>query len=284
MERYRLKMIMILILLLVNGFFLGYHVREILARRSAQRHIEEQLTVLFAADGIALRPGAISHARPRDCVRLPEDSRWEGELADFFSSALSPALSPSPEDAAARTADEAADREAYPLVRCYPNGDFTVGEMTVPEGAADLFRRFCRVWSFQIVDAGGTDDSDLDAGGTDSGEFSAIARYAGAPVVNCRVWFSCDGDVLRRAAGTILPRRGTAAALDPAALAAVQALAIFQSAQQEKREVLSEITGVTACYELTRDARGLLLEPCWQVETDTLVYYVNGVTGAVSAA
>ena len=64
MDRYLLKNIIIIILVLVNGFLLGsLAVRQTSENRS-RRQSEEQLVELFAADEITLDIDAISHQDP----------------------------------------------------------------------------------------------------------------------------------------------------------------------------------------------------------------------------
>ena len=55
MDRYRLKNIIIIILLLVNGFLLGMLSMRQTSVNASHRQTAEQLVELFAADGMALR-------------------------------------------------------------------------------------------------------------------------------------------------------------------------------------------------------------------------------------
>ena len=57
MDRYRLKNVIILILLLVNGFLLGSMAYRSTAARAAHDRSVEQLVELFAAESIDLEIG-----------------------------------------------------------------------------------------------------------------------------------------------------------------------------------------------------------------------------------
>ena len=60
MDRYLLKNIIIIILVLVNGFLLGALTLRQTAENRSRRQAEEQLVELFASNSITLVPYAIS--------------------------------------------------------------------------------------------------------------------------------------------------------------------------------------------------------------------------------
>lgn len=67
MDRYQLKNVIILILLLVNGFLLGSMAYRGTAARAARDRSVEQLVELFAADGMELSPAPFQRrSRPPD--------------------------------------------------------------------------------------------------------------------------------------------------------------------------------------------------------------------------
>ena len=73
MDRYRLKNIIIIILLLVNGFLAGSLAIRQTSKRVSRRQTEEQLVELLAADGITLEADSIPAGAPPAGLSLPRD-------------------------------------------------------------------------------------------------------------------------------------------------------------------------------------------------------------------
>ena len=84
MDRYLLKNIIIIILVLVNGFLLGALTLRQTAEDRSRRQAEDQLVELFAADSITLDPGAISEEAPPASLTLLRSREREREAAVFF--------------------------------------------------------------------------------------------------------------------------------------------------------------------------------------------------------
>ena len=77
MDRYLLKNIIIIILVLVNGFLLGSLVMRQTSALAARRNAETHITALFEADGITLEEGAISRKTPPSSRSLTADSQQQ---------------------------------------------------------------------------------------------------------------------------------------------------------------------------------------------------------------
>ena len=73
MDRYLLKNIIIIILVLVNGFLLGSLSMRYWSAAKAQDQMEEQLVALFASDGMELDPDIISQDAPPSSLSLSRD-------------------------------------------------------------------------------------------------------------------------------------------------------------------------------------------------------------------
>ena len=84
MERYRLKNIIILILVLVNAFLLASLSMRKSAEQDAFRRTAEELVELFAADGMTLDAYAISREAPPSGVALVRDPDLEAKAAAFL--------------------------------------------------------------------------------------------------------------------------------------------------------------------------------------------------------
>ncbi len=264
MDRFRLKNIIILILVLVNAFLLGSMAQRRGAEQEAFRRTVEQLVALFAGDGMALDAHAISRETPPGGVTLARDTALE-ERAAAFLLGKAPAFS---------------DQGGGILHYAGPAGEafFRSGggfEATglLSEDPEDFCRDFCRTFSYEAPAVR------LDENG--DGVFSAVCLYGGVPVFNATVTFTVEGGRVTAAGGTLLPKSGTPAPGEEP-LSAAGALAAFQQMRRESVAVASAVTDTRLCYELQSGGAAPSLAPVWRIVTDTGDYYVNCYTGAVS--
>ena len=84
LDRYRLKNIIIIILLLVNGFLLGMLSMRQTSVNDSHRQTAEQLVELFAADGMSLQAEVIPAKATPAGQSLVRDMDREREVAAFF--------------------------------------------------------------------------------------------------------------------------------------------------------------------------------------------------------
>ena len=264
MDRYLLKNIIIIILILVNAFLLAS-----LAMRHTQsallRHrTEEQLVELFAADGMELSEDVLDQSAPPPVLSLSRDPEREREAAAFFLGA--------PLAASGQESDTATYSSAAGAARFRSNGAFDmVGSLG---GGEELCGEFCRAFSY--------DEPVFSLDEAGSGTAPAVCRRDGLPVHNCSVTFTLDQGALLTVSGTLLPEDASAEASSQELLSASAALTIFQQARRESYMVVSAVTDLYPCYELVGStASALSLVPAWCVVTDTANYYVNCLTGVV---
>ena len=268
MDRCLLKNIIIIILVLVNGFLLASLVMRYTASAQIQRQTEEQLVALFAADGMELNADILSQDSPPPVLSLSRDREREQAAAAFFLGSR-PTESGQNGDVVTYSSDRGA-------ARFHSNGVFDVAGSLADGSAEELCREFCQAFSC-------TDPVfDLDAAGSGSG--SAVCLYDGIPVYNATVTFTLDQDALLTVSGTLLPEEAsTSSSLE--LLSAAAALTTFQQARWESYMVVSAVTDLYPCYELVGStASALSLVPVWCVVTDTGNYYVNCVTGVVTSS
>nr|WP_325180303.1 hypothetical protein [uncultured Oscillibacter sp.] len=266
MERFRLKNIIILILVLLNAFLLFSLAQRRASERDAFRRTAEQLSALFQEDGMTLEPGAISQALPPDGVSLTRDTALEEQAAAFL---LGDGPASSDQGGGifhyAGAAGEALFRSS---------GGFEAAGTLAEGDVEDVCRDFCRAFSYDVPDIR------LDEEG--SGVFTAQGVYNKLPVFNCTVTFTVEQGVLTAVSGTLLPKTGTAVSGE-APLSAAGALLAFQQMRRESAAVASTVTDARLCYELQTAGTAMSLAPAWQIVTDTEDYYVNCLTGAVTA-
>lgn len=266
MERFRLKNIIILILVLLNGFLLFSLAQRRTSERDAFHRTSEQLAALFEEDGMTLEPGAISRDLPPDGVTLTRDTALEEQAAAFL---LGEALSSSDQGGGlfhyAGPAGEALFRSS---------GGFEAAGTLAREDVEDFCRDFCRTFSYEAPDLR------LDEEG--NGVLTAPGIYGRLPVFNCAVTFTVENYVLTAVSGTLLPKTGAAVPADQP-LSAAGALVAFQRMRRESAAVASTVTDTRLCYELQVSGASMSLAPAWRIVTDTEDYFVNCLTGAVTA-
>lgn len=261
MERHQLKRIMIIILATLDAFLCLYLIRQRVSEHTATRHAEQNLLELFAADGIAISPEAIPRGTPPPVIELSPDGAELAQAAAFFFG-----------DGAGTVTQSSARRfeAGEGVVRFHSDRSFTATELSNHTDPDTFCREFCRNWSYAPPDSASVDDGDI----------ALTARYGNLSVYNCGVCFLFDGDVLTEAYGTLIPHTGRPA--ETPKLTAMDALAIFQAKRRENRVVSAEIRRVSLCYALqSAEDEALTLVPMWRVETDTVPYYVNCVTGGL---
>ena len=237
------------------------------AELSSRRQMEEQLTALFAADGMTLDAGAISTEVPPTGRTLERDTGLDQQAAAFLLG----------EDVA--VSDQGGGIYAYSgnagIALFRSNGSFDA-DLSAGTLSMDDVSAFCRKFSYSEP------VFQIDEDGT--GTAAAVQQFGDLPVFNCTVAFTLQAGQLTRVSGTLLPESGNAAASDVEPLSAAAALTAFQQMRRESGAVVSAIVGVSPCYELqSSTAVSMSLVPAWCVATDTAKYYVNCITGAVSS-
>lgn len=266
MDRYLLKNIIILILVLVNAFLLGSLAMRQSSAEDARRQTQEQLTELFAADGMTLEKDAFSTKTPPSPLTLTRSTQLEREVAVFFlgGNVLQ-------EDQGGGTYTYTGDSG---VARFRTGGSFEVAGALAAGDVEAFCRKFCQTFSYEPVAL------ELDAAGNGTG--TAVCLYRDLPVFNASVTFTVDQGTLLTVSGTLLSGEGTTVSGEQEPLSAAAALTAFQSARRESGAVVSAVTETALCYEL-QSASALSLTPAWRIATDTTDYYVNCITGAVTS-
>ena len=266
MDRSLLKNIIIIILVLVNVFLLASLLMRQTSAVHSRQQTQEQLTELFAADGMTLDKAAFSNKTPPSVFALTRNLQLEQDVAAFF---LGSSLIP--EDQGGGTYTYTSDAG---VARFRSNGSFEVAGSLSSGDAEALCRSFCKSFSY------GSLTFLLDE--TESGTATAVCICNDLPVFNCKVTFTIVDGELRTVSGILLSQEGSSTVSDVKPLSAAAALTTFQNVRREIGAVVSSVTESTLCYEL-QSSSALTLTPSWCIATDTKNYYVNCMTGAVTA-
>nr|WP_325186188.1 hypothetical protein [uncultured Oscillibacter sp.] len=267
MDRRQLKNVIIIILLLVNGFLAGSLAHRSTAARAARDRSAQQLAELFDADGIQLDPAGIPEEEPPAGRVLTRDPDLERSAAGHL---LGGGLRRS------ERAGVCSYSGARGAALFRESGSFEAAGTLASQGGEEFCRKFCQDFHYTVSAV------QLDDGG--SGTITALREYGGLTVANCTVTFTLEGGAVTAARGTLLPDASAeSAAGDQAPLSAQAALTAFLAMRRETGAVASSITGISLCYELqSSTATPMSLTPAWHIATDTVDYYVNCTTGTVS--
>lgn len=267
MERYRLKNIIILILVLLNVCLLGILSLRLSAEHSSRRQAREQLVALFSAAEVSLDADLISGEIPPPSLTLTRDEAEDQAMAAYLLGGT-PTQSDQGGGIFAYTG-------AYGAAQFRSNGGFDAVCSRPLENPEDFCRDFCDTFGYEEVD--------ISLEGT-SGTMTAVQYYQDYPVVDCTVTFTLEDGVLKRAIGTHLPGNGTATDTGEEPLSSLSALAAFLNTIREGA-VGTAVTDLYLCYELQSTTTALMtLAPAWCVVTDTAKYYVNCISGVVTSA
>ncbi len=265
METSRLKNIIILILVLVNLFLLGFLGVRRTSEYAAHSRSVSELTSLFADDGVTLETRAVVFDDPPQALTLTRDIELDQKMAVFF---LGSSVTVSDEGGGIYAFTSAAGR-----VDSRASGSFQAAG-SLGGDPASVCRTFCRSFGYR--------DLAMDFDKTGTGTATAQQYVDNYPVVGCTVTFQVTDGEIRSVSGTHLPSGGT---VDTSAssLSAVSALTAFLEARRAEGAVVSAVSDVAACYMLQSSAASpMALVPVWRLTTDTVNYYVNCSTGNVT--
>ena len=269
METYRLKNIVILILLLLNLFLLGLIVHLRLQQRHTALALEQQLVRLYENNGISLPEELETGAPSLTPMTASRNLNEEGSLAAFLL------------DQAVEEEDQGGGIYTYTgihgTVQLRSSGAFDFAP-SIPPSVKDpeaFCEEFLETFGYRTL------SSALSKG---SGTFQAVRQAAGSDVYNCTVSLHFSDGKLISASGTWVSTAVTTALPQPAFTAA-DALNRFLGYRSESGAVCNAVTSVQCVYALqTPSPSAFQLSPQWQIETDTYLYYVDCATGEVQRA
>lgn len=265
MERARLKNIIILILLMLNLFLLSSMALRQFRASGAQDRIAQELTELFASDGISLDASAVpagSAPATRTPIRSTDEDRL---LAVFF---LGDDLSAQDEGGGIYTCRSSRGEALF-----RSNGSFDIRLLTSDGLPEDQILQFCQDFGYQDLAWTAQDNGSSSA--------SAVQYVDGCPVNDATAVFHMESGRLTAVSGIHLPQSSNVS--EESSLSAATAMTLFLRERRTGGAVVSSVNRVYPCYRLqTTTASPMTLSPAWCILTDTGAYYVNAITGAVT--
>lgn len=266
METYRLKNIIILILVLLNLFLLGLLLNFRYQQRHTSQALEQQLVRLYENHGISLPEKLDADAPSLTPMSVSRSLSDEADIAAYLLLE---------EDASVE--DQGGGIYTYTgemgTVQFRSSGAFDYAP--VSQNIADpqaFFDGFLEAFGYRALSS---------SYGANSGTFSAVRQVEGYDVYNCTVSFRFSGQQLVSVAGSWVSTAETAALPQPSYTAA-DALSQFLEYRSESGVVCNSVISVQPAYALQSPTPSTLqLSAKWQVVTDTYSYYVDCVTKEV---
>lgn len=265
MERHRLKNVIILILVFLNLFLLASLLSQRIAEQNARQTAVEELSALFAADGMKLDPDVISRDIPPHSRIIVRDTALESRIA---AQILGNTVTPVDQGGGITTY-----ANSVSSVQFRSGGNFDTNlSSPIPDG--DRFcTAFCKAFSYSVP------QFELDDFG--SGTATAKQQREHLIIYNSTVTFTLENGAVSAISGTYVSENYTSTLETQDLLSAIAALSAFQQSRQETGSVVSSISNMELCWELQNSSSNISLAPVWCISTNTTDFYVNCVTGAV---
>lgn len=265
METKRLKNIAILILILLNGFLLallGY--QELQAMRSSGA-AKEELEVLFATEELTLSLSSGVLEKSLSPLTLTRQTETENRIAAFLLGEVVPSESQGGGISGYQT--------ELGTVQFRAGGGFDT--VWIDRYVGDVYsfaQQFCDRFDYEEVDYRVENES---------GTVTARQYVAGVPVFGCGLTLTFEEGRLVYAAGAHIDLADAAADREEP-LSCVSALMRFFDYRRTAGIICSEVKDVRCVYQLDGAVTPARLLPVWEIETDTYVYAVDGLSAEVS--
>lgn len=263
METYRLKNIVIVILLLLNGCLLLVVGRQQLQSLGVERRSAARLRELYQSSQLALGERIDLTQQPLGPRTLVRQAETEQAIA----SALLGGDAVSTSQGGGIYSYEA-ERGA---IQFRAGGSFYGSHLKLPVSDLESFSRdFCDRFGYEEPQVWQEDGT---------GSAVAAQRVDGVPVANCGVELYFEHGMLTSVTGAHVSLENASA--EPGEkMTCVTSLLRFLDYRNTSGVVCSEVTGVQCVYQLQGAAAPRLL-PAWEIQTDTHTYYVDCETGEV---
>jgi hypothetical protein len=263
----KLKTLIIIMLVIVNGFLLSLALPRLTAERRQMQEEKKSLVRLLRESDIQT-----------DIEAIPDDVRLETLTVGR---------------------DEAVESKAVRmLLGEYEFSDMGGGIHSYESGAGSAEFRAGGDFSIELTsgaeryrtpDTAGRLFKDL---GFDALNFrtffedgsecaSADQALNGAAIFNCTVTARYDETGLRSISGTWITSAEPSSREDTRAIGVATALVSFLDRSENMGIVCGEITGVEAGYLLSRSSQSVELNPVWRIAADTGTYFVNALSGEI---
>lgn len=264
METYRLKNIIILILLLLNIFLLSLVVSRYLGQQQAERNLIDQTAALLEKNEVSIDPTLLTGTG--NSVSYSYERSRDDEAA--FAAALLGEVT-------AQNSNGSADlySNEFGSVTFRSNGSFSL-EMNTPvlyaPSEKDFVQEYC------------PDHYILTKTGNNS--ITVTPYVDGDPIYNASIHFLFQNQYLISASGYWIPPKAAASETVESITKCSAVVYLVDNCKEEGR-ICNAITDISTGYVLKSTASTpLLLTPAYKIDTNTYSYYISAETGHVSVS
>ena len=271
MEWRKVKNIVILVLLVVNGFLLaivGARWGEV--RRYEQTALDQAALVL-EQNGIRVNKTALGGADSLALLTAERSVSAERALAEAL---LGGAVSAQNQGGGLYSYGNSRGTLSF-----RSGGRIVLRAESDPQWQTDdpqalALRLFDRMGVSGRVESAAVEDG--------SGTVTLCQLWEGVALFSCRVEFTFEAGMLTAMTGTVVPgEMGDGESVSPMNLPT--ALLRFMEGVLERGDVCSAVESMEPGYRLTQSFSSVVrLEPVWLISTNAANYYMNAVTGQIS--
>lgn len=271
MEWRKVKNIIILVLLVVNGFLLaivGARWGEV--RRYEQTALDQAALVL-EQNGIRVNKTALGGADSLALLTAERSVSAERALAEAL---LGGAVSAQNQGGGLYSYGNSRGALSF-----RSGGRIVLRAESDPQWQTDdpqtlALRLFDRMGVSGRVESAAVEDG--------SGTVTLCQLWEGVALFSCRVEFTFEAGMLTAMTGTVVPgEMGDGESVSPMNLPT--ALLRFMEGVLERGDVCSAVESMEPGYRLTQSFSSVVrLEPVWLISTNAANYYMNAVTGQIS--
>lgn len=271
MERYRIKTVIIVILLIINGFLLVLvGTRKTESLRYEQSALEGTIQVL-SEHGIELSPEVIANRESRQLGMTERSVTAEAQIASILLGENAEGENRGGGLYTYRTQlGELSFRTGGELsVQLSENAIWNTDD---PESHADALMTSLPVEYHWVR-------SEISSG---SGEVQYVQLLDGAPLFSCQLIFTYETGRLVRISGNLLAADEPETESDHV-LSLPTVLMRFLDDVLSSGDVCSSVLAVEPGYLISQSfTSAIQLRPTWYISTNTADYYMDGVTGALT--
>lgn len=276
MEWPKIKNVIIVILLFVNGFLLLLVGGQLLREQYTQRSALQRAAQILEQNGITISEDALTQigSSASSPMTVGRDLAAEGDLAALLLG----------EEAGCTDQSGGLYLYSSPVgtAAFRASGECSVS-FTSPQPASGSLPDHAREYLHRL----GLDGEVLSADEGESGETVVLLRqlYDDTPLYSCTVAFTYSSLGLTSIQGNLLITSEPPVFSEEATLDATTALIRFLAAVLDTGDLCSSVTSIRPGY-LTVSSFGssTYFRPVWLVSTNVSLYYLDGITGELSRA
>ena len=271
MEWRKVKNIVILVLLVVNGFLLAIVGSRWGEVRRYEQSALDQAALVLEQNGIRVNKTALGGADSLALLTAERSVSAERALAEAL---LGGAVSAQNQGGGLYSYGNSRGTLSF-----RSGGRIVLRAESDPQWQTDdpqalALRLFDRMGVSGRVESAAVEDG--------SGTVTLCQLWEGVALFSCRVEFTFEAGMLTAMTGTVVPgEMGDGESVSPMNLPT--ALLRFMEGVLERGDVCSAVESMEPGYRLTQSFSSVVrLEPVWLISTNAANYYMNAVTGQIS--